>query len=180
MKPVSPFPVQLFVGILYGDPDALERAVAALEKRFGPVEYRSPAAAFDVTGYYEPEMGAPLFRLFVSFSGMVFPNELAKIKIETNEIENGLAEKGRRKVNLDSGYLDYDKVVLASAKYNAQKIYLDLGIWADLTLRFEKGRYFPYPWSFPDFRSGRYDGAFLDMRRLYKEKRKPGMAEHLP
>jgi len=77
-----------------------------------------------------------------------------------------------RKVNLDPGYLDYDKFVLASAKYNGQKIYLDCGIWADLTLHYEKGKFDPYPWSFPDFKSRMYDGAFLEMRRLYKDRRK--------
>jgi hypothetical protein len=174
MKPSDPFPVQLFIGILYSDLALLEKALAAIEMRFGDVDYRSPDIPFDVTDYYEPEMGSPQFRFFVSFRKMVFPNELARIKIETNLIEDALAVGGLRKVNLDSGYLDYDKAVLASAKYNAQKVYLDSGIWADLTLHYEKGRYHAYPWSFPDFRSGRYDAVFLKMRRLYKAKRKTG------
>jgi hypothetical protein len=78
----------------------------------------------------------------------------------------------RRRVNLDPGIMDYDKFVLASAKYNGQKVYLDRGIWADLTLHYEKGRFDPYPWSFPDFKSRIYDGAFMEIRQLYKKQRK--------
>ena len=65
-------------------------------------------------------MGWPIFREFVSFHNLINPKELAKIKIETNKIENELAEN-KRKVNLDPGYMDTNKVVLASAKFNAQK-----------------------------------------------------------
>jgi hypothetical protein len=67
--------------------------------------------------------------------------------------------------------LDTDKFILASAKANAQKIYLAHGIWADPTLRYEKGRYLPFPWSFPDFRSERYQKTFLRLRDIYKKQR---------
>ena len=59
-------------------------------------------------------------------------------------------------------------MVLASAKYNGQKIHLGRGIYADLTLHYEKGHFQPYPWTFPDFKSGRYEKVFLRMRELYK------------
>ena len=172
MKPTLPPPVNLFVGILYSDRALLQEGVARLEALYGPADYRSPDFPFDLTDYYVPEMGSPIVRLFVSFRRLIDPSALAGIKIETNAIEDGLAVHDQRKVNLDCGYMDYDKVVLASAKYNGQKIYLDRGIWADLTLRFEKGRFVPFPWSFPDFKSGRYDRVFLDIRQRYREKRR--------
>jgi hypothetical protein len=75
-------------------------------------------------------------------------------------------------VNLDAGYMDYDKVVLVSAKYNGQKIYLDQGIWADLTLHYEKGQFNPYPWSFPDFKMGIYNDVFMEIRKKFKLQRK--------
>jgi hypothetical protein len=113
-------------------------------------------------------MGKPIFRLFYSHQPLIYPNEIARIKLETNEIEESLAISGNRKVNLDPGYLDYDKFVLASAKYNGQKIYLDQGIYADLTLHYERGDFLPFPWSFPDFKSGIYNSAFLMIRARYK------------
>ena len=182
MKPEEPGPVKLIVGILHSDGALMEKGLSLLTGRYGPVDYRSQAFSFSQTDYYVPEMGSPIYRIFVSHERLIHPKELSRIKIETNEMEDALAIKPPggceppggfyRKVNLDPGYLDYDKFVLASAKYNGQKIYLDRGIWADPTLHYEKGKFDPYPWSFPDFKSRMYDGAFLEMRRLYKDRRK--------
>ena len=58
--------------------------------------------------------------------------------------------------------------MLASAKYNGHKIYLDLGIYADLTMRYERGHYLPSAYAFPDFKSGHYDAALLHIRARYK------------
>ena len=172
MKPQQPDPVKLFIGILYSDEELLNKGFGLMEKQYGPIDYRSELFEFTVTDYYAPEMGSPIFRLFVSFNRLIHPKDMARIKKETNEIEEQLSVGGKRKVNLDSGYMDYDKVVLASAKYNGQKIYLDHGIWADLTLHYEKGRYDPYPWSFPDFKKGIYNDVFLEIRERYKVQRK--------
>jgi hypothetical protein len=67
--------------------------------------------------------------------------------------------------------MDLNKVVLASAKYNGQKIYLDHGIYADPTLWYEKGSFHPYPYSFPDFKTGEYIETFIQIRALYKSGR---------
>jgi hypothetical protein len=172
MKPVPPEPVKLFFGILYSDRSRLESAMTLLEERYGSRDYQSAAFPFRETDYYADEMGKPIFRVFISFTRLISPGDLAEIKIEANQIENSVSVRGSRKVNLDPGYMDYDKVVLASAKYNGQKIYLDLGIWADLTLHYEKGAFHPYPWSFPDFKQGIYDQVFLDIRMLFKKQRR--------
>ena len=172
MKPVEPGLVKLFVGVLFSDEHLLERALEMLFEKYGDIDFVSDSFPFDNTGYYEPEMGSPIYRKFVSFERLVHPKEMARIKIETNEIEDLLAVKHNRKVNLDPGIMDYDKVVLASAKYNGQKIYLDRGIWADLTFHFEKNRFDPYPWSFPDFKKGLYNDVFLKIRQKFKEQRR--------
>ncbi|MCG8603816.1 DUF4416 family protein, partial [bacterium] len=125
-----------------------------------------------ISEYYREEMGWPIFRKFVSFDTLVSPGELAEIKIATNQIEDRLEEDGRRRVNLDPGYLDYNKVILASAKYNSQKIYLNQGIYADPTLWFENGDYQPYPFSFPDFRTGLYNKTFVHIRAMFKGQRR--------
>ncbi|NOZ55887.1 MAG: DUF4416 family protein [Calditrichaeota bacterium] len=170
MKPEPVKPVKLFAGVLYSDAQRLEQARKLCEERFGPVDYVSESFPFDVTDYYVPEMGAPIYRVFWSFTQLFPPEDLPQVKLATNEIEDALSEGGKRRVNLDPGYLDYDKVVLASAKYNGQKIHLGHGIYADLTLHYEKGRFSPYPWTFPDFKSGRYEKVFLRIRELYKRQ----------
>ncbi len=168
MKPIEPEPVKLFAGILYSDKTLLKNALNVLAKKFGEIDFESPEFEFTNSDYYKDEMGQPIFRKFFSFSRLINPNELAQIKLETNQIEKELAVAGKRKVNLDPGYMDYNKVVLASAKFNAQKIYLDHGIYADPTLWYEKGKFEPYPFAFPDFKTNLYEKAFQHMRVLYK------------
>lgn len=176
MKPQEPAPVKLFIAILYSDQGLLEKAIPMLVSRYGKIDYQSPVFPFDHTDYYMSEMGAPILRLLISHEPLIHPKDIARIKIETNEIEEVLGEWKNdilyRKVNLDPGYMDYDKVVLASTKYNGQKIYLDFGIWADLTLHYEKDEFQPYPWSFPDFKTGMYNEVFLQIRKRYKMQRK--------
>jgi hypothetical protein len=172
MKPLAPDQVKLFIGVLISDVDVFEQTVEMLVREFGPVDYRSEPIPFDVTDYYHDEMGGPIQRVFLSFQELIDPGRLAEIKLITNRIEDDLAVEGNRKVNLDCGYMDVCKVVLASAKYNGQKIYLSQGIYADPTLRYEKGHFKPYPWSFPDFKTGQYEKIFLRIRELYKVGRK--------
>ena len=168
MLPQVVDPVKLFMGVLYSDEVLLTAALAQLEGLYGPIDYRSEPWPFEVSDYYVPEMGSPIWRIFIGFRRLMGPQDIVRIKLETNEVEAALSSEGLRKVNLDPGYLDYDKVVLASAKYNGQKVYLDHGIWADLTLRYEKGKFYPYPWSFPDFKSETYYATFLALRQTYK------------
>jgi len=177
MKPFEPEPVKLFHGILYSNEQLLVEAKERLTENFGKIDYTSSIFLFDLTGYYEEEMGSPIHRIFISHEPMIHPKQLAEIKITTNKIENELSSESNRKVNIDSGYMDVCKVVLASAKYNGQKIYLDSGIYADLTLYYEKGKYLHYPWSFPDFRSGEYNRAFLMIRERYKIQHKTWFRE---
>jgi hypothetical protein len=140
-----------------------------LEQRLSPIEARSDVHDFDVTGYYEPEMGAALKRILYAFAGLVSPETIADIKLATNEVEEYLRDSGRRRVNIDPGYMDFHKLVLASAKFLGQKIYIGKGIYADPTLYFDKG-WKPYAWGFPDFRDGRYDRFLTAVRTAYKTK----------
>ena len=172
VKPEEPGKVKFICGILYSNQKLLEAAFDLLQNQFGPIDYKSPVFPFDLTDYYVAEMGSPIYRLFIAFERLVQPGTLAQMKLGTNQIENQVAVKGQRKVNIDSGYMDYDKIVLASAKYNGQKIYLDHGIWADLTMYFKMGCFESYPWSFPDFKLGLYDSVFLEIRRIYKQQMK--------
>lgn len=172
MNPEPPESVKLIVGILYSDAGRLRGAFEMMEEAFGRTDSVSDIFHFRVSDYYRPEMGERIYRRFASFGNLVHPGSLASIKIRTNQIEEELASEGKRKVNLDPGVLDYDKFVLASCKYNGQKIYLDQGVWADLTLRYSKGCFEPYPWSFPDFKKGDYEGVFLSVREIYKKQKK--------
>ncbi|HID31472.1 MAG TPA: DUF4416 family protein, partial [Desulfobacterales bacterium] len=118
---------------------------------FGAIDLVSPWFPFDFTGYYEPEMGSPLFRRVLSFKSHVEPGSLADIKITTNRIEQLHARDGKRRVNLDPGILTHERFVLATCKDFSHRIYLGRGIYADLTLLYRKGRFETLPWTYPDY-----------------------------
>jgi hypothetical protein len=181
MIPSPPHPVKYFVGALFSDEAILKQAVEQCEQFIGPVDYTSEQYLFESTDYYEPEMGSPIHRQFFSFEKLKNPSVLAAAKIQSNRIEANLAKSEKRKVNLDIGYMDFHKVVLASAKYNGQKIYLDHGIYADPTLYYEKGQFHPHDWAFPDFQeSDRYYPALLRIRELYKVQLKNAQSQDTP
>ncbi len=164
-------PVKLFVGILTSLPGILSEVEKRLVQLLGPVETRSAGFCFDFTHYYDEEMGSPIQRSFLGLSELINAEEIARIKVRTNQIEADLASdwrQVRRPVNLDPGYLELSKIVLASTKNYYHRMYLSGGIFAEVTLHFEDGTWKALPWTFPDFQSRRYDSFFTEMRDGYR------------
>jgi|SRR5687767_13580315 len=171
----SPALVKLFVGLLTAFPELVTQVEERLTASFGPVDLRSRSFPFDDTHYYDDQMGHPLERYFFGFSELVRPEALAGLKVKTNQIEAVMATadtRASRPVNLDPGYLEQAKVVLASTKNFYHRILLSDGIYAEVTLHFEGGSWHSFPWTFPDFRSGRYDGFFTSLRNAYRSQLK--------
>ena len=165
--PEPPLPVKYLIAVLYHREELLAAVKEKLVQLWGEIDFEGADHIFDVTDYYNPEMGSPLMRRLISFGRLYPPDILVDMKLQCNDIETALSREGRRSVNLDAGYLDHNKYLLASAKEAGQKVYLDKGIYADLSGRYKDGRYRPFEWSFPDFRDGRYDGELLSIRTLY-------------
>jgi Domain of unknown function (DUF4416) len=168
--PQLPDPVKLLVAVLWAEPAARDAAVARMIDCWGETDFTGPDRPFDMTTYYIPEMGQTLYRRLVAFAELVAPESIREAKLRCNAIETELAQQGRRTVNLDIGYLDHNKLVLASAKNAGQKIHLGGGIYADLIARYRGGRYVPFEWTFPDFRDGRYDDELAAIRGRYLEQ----------
>jgi hypothetical protein len=166
-RPRSVDPVKLIAAVLWSDAAALAEALGLVENHWGPIDFAGPDHPFDVTRYYESEMGPQIFRRIISFTRLVPPESIREAKLTCNEIEDSLAAGGGRRVNLDIGYIDHNKVVLASAKYAGQKIHLGDGIYADMIERYRDGKYRPFEWTFPDFRDGRYDQELGTIRASY-------------
>ncbi len=160
--------VKLVAAVLYGETAPLEQCLERLAERFSALDFRGTAHPFTHTDYYEPEMGAGLSRCIVAFTELVPPGALVRAQHEARAVEQALSREGRRRVNVDMGYLDLYKLVLASCKGRGNKLYLDEGVWADMTLIYEKGRFRPLPWTFPDFRAGAYDGDLSSIRDILK------------
>jgi len=166
-KPQIADPVKLFAAVLWARLDALQEALGMLAPPFGEIDFAGEDHPFDSTDYYDSEMGTGLKRRLVSFRRLVMPDRLCAAKLDCNRIEAMLAGETGRSVNLDIGYLDHNKIVLASCKGAGQKIYLAGGIWADMVARYREGKYRPFEWTFPDFRDGRYDAELLRLRHIY-------------
>jgi hypothetical protein len=175
-EPEKAPPVKLFVAALWREPEAFTEARARMTAAWGPIDFEGPDHPFDATEYYDAEMGRMLSRRLISFARLVAPDELAAIKLEACAIEKALARDGARTVNLDAGYLDANKLVLASLKQGPQKIYLGRGVWADLVALYRKGKFLSFEWTFADFKDGRYDHDLLRIRERYKEARREGGA----
>jgi hypothetical protein len=171
-QPHEPQPVKYFVALLYREEQWLASARGALEQHWGVIDFCSEPYHFDMTDYYAPEMGTPLYRRLLSFESLASPTALVAMKLACNELEDMLCSAGARTVNLDCGYCDHHKVVLASAKEAGQKVYLDKGIYADLVARFARGGFVCFEWTFPDFRDGRYNGALATIRSRYLQQRR--------
>ena len=166
-KPQAATPVKLLVAILWTGEAALRAALEELHAEWGEIDFTGADRPFDRTDYYLDEMGADLLRRLVSFADLVPPESIRTAKLRCNEIEDRMSAERRRRVNLDIGYLDHNKIVLASVKYAGQKIHLGDGVYADLVARYKDGRYQPFEWTFPDFRDGRYDGELAQIREQY-------------
>ncbi len=174
--PVPVEPVKYFVAVLWADPESLATACERLITEWGALDFVGQDYPFTITNYYEPEMGPALHRRLVAFAALQSPEMLRPAKLRTNAIEDESAAHGRRRANLDIGYLDHNKIVLGSLKAAGQKIYLGDGVYADLVARWRDGRYQPFEWTFPDFRDGRYDEELGQLRRLYLAQRKSHLA----
>lgn len=164
----EPAPATGIVAVLAGDSDLAAEAVAELAEPHGGVERRGPRVAFDHTDYYEVEMGSGLTRQLFSFRDPVAPDRLPDLKHAAWKIEQRHAREGRRRVNLDVGYLDATRVVLASFKPGPYKLYVGEQVWADLVLYYGDGRWQPLPWTFPDLTDEQHVHFLTNLRGLHK------------
>ncbi len=145
----------------------INRIIGQLSDIYGPIDWTSPELFFDRTKYYAREMGWPLYRRFISFEKLVPPDNLIEIKLKTNEIEQQHLQDGNRKINIDPGYVSLERLVLATGKNYVHRIYLAKGIYADLTLVFQRGSFRPLKWTYPDYADSKIVGFFNEERKRY-------------
>lgn len=168
--PAAPCKIMLFTSVLFQDLSKAHAAIAVLKEEFGPAAYESEPIPFTFTTYYEDEMGANLQRILVAFDTLVPRNSLPDVKIRSNAVEDALKANGKRGVNLDPGILSLENICLATTKPYSHRIYLDKGIWAEVTLIYKKDSYQSLPWTYPDYASRELRDIFSELREMYKEK----------
>lgn len=156
---------KLVIGLLGASPQRLMIAEEAISQRFGQIERRSQDIPFDFTRYYEAEFGPGLVRRWIGIAGLVAQDRLVELKLACGKLERDLAVAGCRTVNIDPGLLTLHSLVLATTKAYAHRIYLHDGIYAELTLRYQHGRFEPLDWTYPDYRSAACQEFLVSCRR---------------
>ena len=162
-----PVPVKFFSAILFAPRISLTEIHKVLTNQFGPIDHKSPVFDFTYTNYYAAEMGESLQKQFVSFEKLRLPDELAAIKLQTNKIEETFFQGNRRCLNLDPGYIELAKMILASTKNFSHRIYIGEGIYGDLQYRFRSGTYTFLEWTYPDYKDAIALDFFHKIRRIY-------------
>lgn len=168
--PLAVTPVMPMVSVIYRPGSDPSIASGRLTGLFGEPGTVSEPYPFDLSGYYGSEMGEGLERIWMAFRRLRDPSELPDWKVCCHGLEMDMvSEEGGRTFNLDPGYLDFGKLVLASFKEAPDKIYMGKGVWAHICLRFGHGSFSAPDHSFPDFRDGRFDSFMLGARSLYRD-----------
>ncbi len=165
--PLEAKPAKLVVGILLNSKDLLTDIAGRLEKNFGRIDMVSDWMNFDFTDYYTVEMGKPLYRRMFSFKGLIAQRELSRVKLETNRLEASYTIENKRSVNIDPGYLLNARFVLATGKDYTHRIYIGSGIYADLTLIYQKGTFQSLPWTYPDYAEAEMISFLTRVRQKY-------------
>lgn len=146
-----------------------------LRAEWGAPERESELFPFTWTDYYD-DIAPQLDRFFLSYPGLYPMSKLPDWKLSAIRLESETGDS--RRVNLDPGSIDGARLLLASTKGQAHRIYLRNGIFAEVTLCRRKGRWESFFYTFPDFGSDVYykwlDLIRADWKREYYKFSKGG------
>ena len=170
----SPRPVVMLIDVSSRYAHALDWAAQRAQAEFGPIELRSLAFEFNQTEYYQASMGTELKKQFLALRKLMDPGQLRHLKRMTNAWEMEYAEQTdwpeERPLNLDPGYLSEAKLVLASTKDHAHRIYLDDGIYAEVTLHYQGGCWQKSAWTYPDYQQADFQEFFVSCRGFLRSE----------
>ena len=165
--PVKQKPIKLIASIIFKDEGDLRLAEKKLNALFGPFESLDKLTSFSYTDYYQEEMGYPLKRKLVCFKTLVDLEDLYKVKLKTNRIEDKTSTDKKRKVNIDPGYVTEAKLVLLTTKDYTHRVYVRDRIFAETTLYYQDGGFRAWPWTYPDYASEELRDYFEKVRDIY-------------
>lgn len=169
-------PARLFASLIVSEEETLHRGLEELGHLFGEMDSMSERFPFRFTDYYAAEMGHSLFRHFVTFKDLIPIPRLSEIKLTTNHLEEALASReGKRRINIDPGYLCLHHVILATTKGYTHRPYLRDGIYADLTLIYRNKSFQSLEWTYPDYRQDEMIRLFNRLRSKYAEDLRQGV-----
>ncbi len=172
----SPKPVLPLIAVFSIYPEAIQWAQQQIASTWGELGLISEPFEFDNTNYYDSTMGAGLKKQFITLKHTMDPVQLIDWKIQSNDWEAQYAQLANkpesRPLNIDPGYLDLGKLVLASSKDFAHRLYLGKGIYAEITLNYRHKVWEPLHWTFPDYQRADYQAFFSTAREYLHQLRR--------
>jgi hypothetical protein len=171
-----PKQVLLLMAVFSPDSSAFDWVRKRAEAQWGALVLESESFPFETfTDYYAKEMGEKLPKRLWAFERLIQPDLLPTIKCLTNEWESEFksftTSPADRPLNLDPGYIDLGKLILASTKDHAHRIYLSDGIFAETTLIYTQKQWKSLPWTYPVYQSTDTQTFPTQCRECLKSKR---------
>ncbi len=91
---------------------------------------------------------------------------------QERELANATSEGAvRRRANIDPGLVTEQSLVLATTKYSGHRICIAPGLYAEITLLYQRGSYAPQQWTYADYRSKEVLQFLLEIRSYLMQQR---------
>jgi len=167
-------PVFLIAAVTSRYESGLAWTVERATEAWGKLALQSPVYDFTETKFYTESMGTDLKKQFLVFDETIDPDEIAAAKVASNHWENDYANQNDhpedRPLNIDPGYISEAKLVLATTKDRDHRIYLQQGIFAEVTLYFRAKQWRSSRWTYPDYQRDDFQEFFSNCRNLLRER----------
>ena len=115
-------------------------------------------------------MGPDLCKTFICFEKLFAIDCFVDYKLLSLQLESRFMRAEKRTVNIDPGYLELAKLVLASTKNFDHRVYLAKGIYADVQLRYHGGGFVANVWTYPDYKEEYVVNFFTKIRTTYLDE----------
>lgn len=171
-RPKPPPLARQLVAIFSRHPGALDWVTHRITQQWGTIGLASPRFDHSETNYYESQMGRGLIKQFLVIDGWYDPARLPQSKLQSNAWEEELSNGGEfpevRPLNVDPGYMTLTKLVLASCKDRAHRIYMADGVYGEECLYYLDHGWRARPWTYPDYQRADFQAFFEQARRMLK------------
>ncbi len=167
-------PVMLIAAVTSRYVEAIDQwARSQMIGRWGSLLFESPLFDFTETSFYTKSMGTELKKKLFAFEELIDPAEIAAAKITSNQLEldylASTQHEEQRPINIDPGYISEAKLVLATTKDRDHRIYLQQGIYAEVTLHLHQGSWRKERWTYPDYQREDFQMFFSQCRAKLRE-----------
>jgi hypothetical protein len=169
---------KLYFSLLASSESVLSDMREILGRQYSHIDIESPIMESEDGAFYMEEMGDRILRQWVSAHNLFFVPQLVEIKRSTHKLELKTSEMGKRTINIDPGYLTANKVIRATSRDAAHRLYMNRGIFVESVLMAEDARSFsPWPWTDADFRSDLAGDFFQRVREVFLRQINQARAE---